>query len=229
MGVTAEPGRSPRRTALIVAIAVVLVVAAAALGRLSAPDAEGAAAAARPSASPSPVTLVRVGGLPMADVDVELTEEYEPHDYSGTAPPVEPTQLDGFYLRIVKLAETGGSNHGLPYRCLRCIPFRISPGVETLTMYRGRFYLEHQMSGFRALGHYRLDGDRIAIFNDPNCSSTEGTYTWARRGGSLRFGLVEDPCPFENERADDFTYSPWTKVDACAFRILGWWPALLGC
>ena len=66
MGVTAEPGRSPRRTALIVAIAVVLVVAAAALGRLSAPDAEGAAAATRPSASPSPVTLVRVGGLPMA-------------------------------------------------------------------------------------------------------------------------------------------------------------------
>ena len=226
---TAEPGRSPGRTALVVATVLVLVVAAAALGRFTAPDGDGAAAADRPSQSPSPVTLVRVGGVPMADVDVELTEEYEPHDYSGTAPPVEPTPLDGFYLRIVKLEETGGSNHGLPYRCLRCIPFRISPGVETLTMYEGRFYLEHQMSGFRALGHYRLDGDRMAIFNDPNCSSTEGTYTWEEHGGSLRFGVVDDPCPFENERADDLTYSPWTKVDACAFRILGWWPALLGC
>jgi hypothetical protein len=226
--VSPEREGSGRRPWLAAGVVLLLVISAAVLGRISAPDAS-ADAASRPSASPSPVTLVRIGGLPMADVDVELTEEFEPHDYSGTAPPVEPTPLDGFYLRIVKLEETGGSNHGLPYRCLRCIPFRISPGVETLTMYQGRFYLEHQMSGFRALGHYRLNGDRIAIFNDPNCSSTEGTYTWARRGGSLRFRVVEDPCPFENERSDDFTYSPWIKVDACGFRILGWWPALLGC
>jgi hypothetical protein len=225
---TSERRGSKGRALSFAGLVLLLVIAAAVLGRLSAPDPPGEAAR-RPSASPSPVTLVRVGGLPMADVDVELTEEYEPHDYSGTAPPVEPTPLDGFYLRIVKLQEVGGSNHGLPYRCFRCIPFRVSPGVETLTMYQGRFYLEHQMSGFRALGHYRLHGDRIAIFNDPNCSSTEGTYTWARRGGSLRFRVVHDPCPFENERSDDLTYSPWIKVDACGFRILGWWPALLGC
>jgi hypothetical protein len=197
-------------------------------GRTTAPTA-GPPLRERASTTPSPVTLVRVGGVPMADVEVELTEEMEPHDYAGGAPPVAATEVDGFYLRVVKLQETGGPRYGLPLRCLRCLPFRINPGVETLTLYQGRFYLEHQMSGFRALGHYRVDDGRIRFFNDPNCSSTEGTYRWSRRGPSLRFRVVDDPCPFEDERADDLTYSAWTRVDACTFRILDWWPALLGC
>jgi hypothetical protein len=179
--------------------------------------------------SPSPVTLARVGGMPLALIEVKLTPQLEPYDYSGAAPEVEPTPVDGFYLRTVTLGETGGPTYGLPYRCLRCPPFRISPGVETLTLFRGRFYLEHQMSGFRALGHYRVDGERIAFFNDPNCSATEGSYRWARHARTLRFQVVDDPCPFEDERAEDFTYGPWTRVDACTFRIMYWWPALLGC
>jgi len=218
-------GRAGIRRAGIALLALGSMLAAGLVGRATAPTTR---APARPSVSPSPVTLVRVGGLPVADVDVELTEELEPHAYDE-APSVEPTPIDGFYLRIVTLAETGGPSHGLPFRCFRCLPFRISPGLETLTMYRGRFYLEHQMSGFRSLGHYVVDGDRIAVFNDPNCSSTEGRYRWERRGSTLRFEVVRDPCPFKDERSDDLTYSAWTRVDACGFRILDWWPALLGC
>jgi hypothetical protein len=175
------------------------------------------------------VTLLRVGGLPIANVQVQLTEELEPHDFTGTAPPDEPTPVDGLYLRIVKLEELGGPSVGLPVRCFRCIPFRISPGLETLTLYHGRFYLEHQTSGFRALGHFRVDGHGIAFFNDPNCSSTEGIYRWSKGAETLRFRVVADPCPFKDERSDDFEYSPWIRVDACTFRIMDWWPALLGC
>ena len=76
---------------------------------------------------------------------------------------------------------------------------------------------------------FPLDGDRIAFFNDPNCSSTEGTYRWSEGRESLRFRVVEDPCPFKDERSTDFGYSPWIRVDACTFRIMDWWPALLGC
>ena len=68
-----EREESPRRSWLAAGVALLLVISAAVLGRISAPDASGDAAS-RPSASPSPVTLVRIGGLPMADVDVELTE-----------------------------------------------------------------------------------------------------------------------------------------------------------
>ena len=179
--------------------------------------------------SPSPVTLVRVGGLPLPLIEVKLTPELEPFDFSGDAPEPRPTPLDGFYLRTITLEETGGPGYGLPYRCFRCPPFRISPGVETLTMFHGRFYLEHQMSGFRALGHYRIDGDRIAFLNDPNCSSTEGSYRWSLQRKALHFDEIDDVCAFGHVRAHDLTYSEWTKVEACAFRILYWWPALLGC
>jgi len=216
------------RRALAVVGAAAALVAAAAIGRATAPAA-APAARPHPSASPSPVTLLRVGGLPIANVQVELTDELEPHDYTGTAPPEIATPVDGLYLRIVKLDALGGPSIGLPVRCFRCIPFRISPGLETLTLYHGRFYLEHQTSGFRALGHFRVDGDRIAFFNDPNCSSTEGTYRWSEGKETLRFRVIEDPCPFKDERADDFGYSPWIRVDACTFRIMDWWPALLGC
>jgi hypothetical protein len=218
-----------KRRALKLLLILPAMVVAVIVGRVTAPERSDTEITSRPSRSPSPVSLVAVGGVLVADVDTELTEEYEPYEYSRPAPRREPTPLDGFYVRIVTLQETGGPSHGLPFRCVRCLPFRISPGLETLTVYEGRFYLDHQMSGFRALGHFRLEGKRIEFFNDPNCSSMTGTYEWKLQGTSLAFDVVRDRCPFKDERADDLTYSPWTKVDACAFRIVHWWPGLFGC
>jgi hypothetical protein len=152
----------------------------------------------------------------------------EPFDHDP-APPLERTSLDGFYLRIVQLDQVGGPRLGLPFHCRRCPPYRVDPGVETLLLHRGRYWMEHQMSGFRAYGHYEVAGDRVTLFNDPNCSMTRGRYRWSRTGATLSFDVLDDPCAFEGERAHDLMFSEWTAVRACLSGIRYWWPALVGC
>ncbi|HET9671815.1 MAG TPA: hypothetical protein VFQ40_03080 [Actinomycetota bacterium] len=159
---------------------------------------------------------------------------FEPFDYRE-APPLEPTALDGFFVRVVTLDELGGPVVGMPMHCRRCVPFEIDPGLETLTLYRGRYFVDHQLTGRRALGHYEVDGDEVRFFNDPNCSGTTGEYRWGLRGRTLSFVGVRDPCPFGDgpdaldHRARDLTYSAWTKVRVCTAQIRSWWPALFPC
>lgn len=157
-----------------------------------------------------------------------FNEYLEPSDYAP-APPLEVTPIDGYYMRIVELEEVGGPRWGLPFHCRRCPAYRVDPGVETLLLYQGRFWLEHQMSGFRAYGHYEVRGNRFTIFNDPNCSQVRGRYLWSRKGASLSFRVLDDVCPFEDERPDDLMFSSWTAVRPCLSGIEYWWPALIGC
>lgn len=144
-------------------------------------------------------------------------------------PPRAATPIDGTYVRIVSLADVGGPLIGLPYRCLRCPPYRVDPGLTTLIFYEGRYFLHHQLSGFKALGHYTIDGDRIRMFNDPNCSGMAGEYSWRLQGGALAFQPIDDTCAFGNERAHDLTVVSWTRVPACHRRMIGLWPGFLGC
>jgi hypothetical protein len=181
------------------------------------------------SPTPSPITAATYLRNHPATPRQPFTELLEPFAFSDPAPPLEATAIDGYYLRIVRLWEVGGSHWGLPFHCRRCPAFRVDPGVETLLLYRGRFWLEHQMSGFRAFGHYRVAGDRVVFFNDPNCSRIRGDYRWRRSGTTLSFRVVDDICPFEDERADDLMFSAWTYVRPCLSGIEYWWPALIDC
>ena len=173
--------------------------------------------------------LVKVGGVFMNERHDELTADMEPYPYTTPIPPREPTAIDGTYVRIMSLRDVGGPVVGLPYRCLRCIPYRVDPGTSTLIFYEGRYFLHHYLSGFKALGHYTVDGDGIHLFNDPNCSSMAGDYTWQLDGRDLSFETVNDPCVFKDERAHDLTLASWTQVPACHRRLIGLWPGFLGC
>lgn len=178
------------------------------------------------SASPS--------ASPVDPLRLAFSERFEPFPYQP-APPLERTSIDGSYVRIVTLEELGGPVVGFPTHCRRCVPFEIDPGLETLTLFRGRYFLEHQLTGRRGLGHYEVTGDRVRFFNDPNCSSTTGTYRWRLDGTTFLLEAVRDPCPFgtgENSvdhRARDLTFSAWSKVRVCTAQVRIWWPALFAC
>ncbi len=183
----------------------------------------------RPSASPSPVDLVKVGGVYMAARSFDLPPEVEPYAYTRPGPPRAATPIDGTYLRVTSIDDVGGPLVGLPYRCLRCIPFRRDAGLSTLIFFEGRYFLEHQISGFRASGHFTVDGGTLTLFNDSNCSSMEGSYRWKRAAGALRLRVIDDPCPFDDLRTADLTFQPWVKVNQCFHRLVDLWPAVVGC
>jgi hypothetical protein len=230
MATNGEPkstGETPAR-GLIVAVgaAVAAFAVGLALGVSLAPEVSPGEPAG--GADPSPSARADLLQYRPATPRQPFDRSIEPFDFDP-APPLEETPIDGFYLRIIDLDEVGGPRLGLPFHCRRCPLYRIDPGVETLLLHRGRFWIEHQISGFRAYGHYEVEDDRVTVYNDPNCSRVRGEYRWARSDGQLSFDVVDDPCAFAGERANDLMFSTWTAVRPCLSGVRYWWPALVGC
>jgi hypothetical protein len=221
-----------RSRGLVVGLVVIVIAAAAfVLGRLSAPSASPSPDASATS-SPSDPPLTRVGGITMVDPGMTL-DDLEPgglpYPYVEPVPPEEPTPVDGAYLRVQPLRGLGPAEVALPMRCLRCIPFRVETGISTLILYRGRYFLNHQSSGFKTLGFYLVKGGRITFYDDPSCPESRGVYRWQRTDARLRLEVLRDPCPFDRLRAIDLTSMVWTSFNHCVSRLEGLWPGELGC
>lgn len=218
----------------LAAALLVLVSAACTRGSEPASAASGSPAATSPSPTPSPSpspegdeVRTAVGGVSTVRREVVLPPELLPYPYTTPTPAPERTELDGTYIRILTFQEAGGFRYAIPRRCLRCIPYKLDPGVHTLVIHEGAFYVNHQLSGFTDLGHVQIEAERAAFFNDPICPQARGVYTWTLDGKELRLSLVDDPC-FPG-RAEDLTFSPWIRVNPCVYRIDDLWPAALGC
>jgi hypothetical protein len=180
--------------------------------------------AATPSPSGEPADRVLFAET-LEDVPVTL----RPYPYTEPTPAPVPTEIDGTYMLILTLEDLGGATHALPFPCRRCLPYARDPGVLTLIFFEGAYFVEHQMSGFHATGHYSVDGNRLTLFNDPNCSRVRGIYTWRLDGASLRLNAVDDPCAFEGERAADLASDVWTRIPICRREVQHLWPGILGC
>lgn len=144
----------------------------------------------------------------------------QPFAYTKPVPENVPTAADGTYVRRVSIAEAGAA----PVPCRRCAPYRFDAGRSTLRLDSGRYYVSHKSAlpkvmGFASTGHFVVKGDRIVFFNDPNCTSTRGSYTWSksrsgsdRKSSELSFKVLEDPCGI-GLRAEYLTALPWTESD----------------
>jgi hypothetical protein len=152
--------------------------------------------------------------------------EATPYPYTTPTPPPGPTPVDGTYLRILTLDDMDGL---LPFRCLRCPPYFPNAGVSTLILHRGNYWLNHQLSGFRALGMYTVQRDRIRFFNDPWCPRDHGVYRWNDDSGELTFEAISGTCDYEKARANDLSMTPWDRIRPCIYRIEYLWPEPVAC
>jgi hypothetical protein len=178
-----------------------------------------------PSSSPTPRGETTLVAETLDDLPVTL----RPYPFTEPTPAPVPTEIDGTYMQIVTFEELGGPISALPFPCRRCLAYARDPGVLTLIFFDGAYFVDHQMSGFHATGHYEVEGDSLTLFNDPNCSRVRGSYTWQMAGRSLRLEVVDDPCAFEGERATDLTAGAWTKIPICRREVIHLWPGILGC
>jgi len=159
----------------------------------------------------------------------EIPVRLRPYPYTEPTPAPVPTDIDGTYMLILTLEDLGGAGAALPFPCRRCLPYARDPGVLTLIFFEGAYFVDHQMSGFHAAGHYEVEGNTLTLFNDPNCSRERGTYTWRIDGTSLRLSAVEDTCAFQGERAADLASDVWTRIPVCRREVQHLWPGILGC
>jgi hypothetical protein len=142
----------------------------------------------------------------------------EPYPYDRPAPPRAPTPIDGTYARTITIRQAGGR----PVYCRRCAPYRRDAGRSRVIFEEGRFFIRYRPvppkdlcsdclrpPDFTATGHYRVSGDRLVLFNDPNCTHTTGVYTWSLNRGRLTLQVEEDPCPYVRLRAKFLTATVW--------------------
>ncbi len=68
------------------------------------------------------------------------------------------------------------------------------------------------------MGHFRVVGERIELFNDVECSGEMGSYRWELVEGRLSLSDHRDPCAF-GQRWKDLTALPWRSTGQAASRI----------
>lgn len=138
-------------------------------------------------------------------------------------PPPEPQPVDGTYV----------VHRDTPpqwWACLRCADYRPSGGTWRLLLDRGVLRLVYDVTGWRTIASYRLDGEIFEVFNDPICPSERGVYRWRAQEDGLSFAVVRDDCAF-GLRAENLTSDPWRSCappDARAAASEAW-PTARGC
>jgi hypothetical protein len=223
-------GTGGRRGRAVVGSMLLLLAACTGSSAASSDPSPTATPAAEPSAQPTKIVLSSKHAThPWEFTDTrkfDVAPEDMPYPYTTPTPPDERTPIDGTYLRILTLDDVDGL---LPFRCLRCPPFFPNAGVSTIAMSKGNYWINHQLSDFRSLGMYTIDGDRITFFNDPWCPQDHGTYRWAIHKDELTFEPVSGTCGYEQARTKDLTTGQWIHIKPCVYRIVHLWPGPVAC
>ena len=158
------------------------------------------------------------------------TDKDEPYPFVSPVPPLRGTPVDGTYLRV------GAGSDTVEVACRRCAAYPPDAGTSRLDLNLGRYEVQHQDPPYRGSGHYRVDGDLITIFNDPECPHASGRYRWHIANDELVLELVADDCA-GSQRATDLSMWPWTAATgpgACQppnheAAVTGHWPGPSAC
>lgn len=99
-----------------------------------------------------------------------------------------------------------------------------------LNLDKGIFRIFHDATGWRSIGSFVVEGDRLILFNDPCCHEVKGTYHWSLREGNFILEVIEDDCAIRL-RAANFTRQPWLscRPPSLEAAITDHWPKPDGC
>jgi hypothetical protein len=122
---------------------------------------------------------------------------------ASAVPPSSPTALDDAYVRHADAPPQWWS-------CLRCADYRPSGGTWRILLDRGVLRMVYDVTRWRTIASYVVDGDQLRIFNDPFCPWEEGVYQWEVVAGHLALDVVEDTCAF-GLRAQNLMAGDWVS------------------
>ena len=94
----------------------------------------------------------------------------------------------------------------------------------------GIFRMIYSVSGWRSLGSFTVSGDRLTLFNDPNCIYDIGVYKWRLEEGQLILTEINDICSI-HLRAENLSNQPWLSCQTSSVvdSVIGNWQAPAGC
>ena len=138
---------------------------------------------------------------PNSIIWIELLQK-TPYPHTAPLPPLRSTVLDGFYAKF-------DPKETPPVPCRRCPDYVPAGGIWKLNLDKGIYRIFHEFTGWRSIGSFVVDGNRVQLFNDPTCMEAVGTYIWKIEAGSLNLQVIADECAIRM-RAKNLTHLPWT-------------------
>ena len=135
-----------------------------------------------------------------SEIWTELLQK-SPYPHTAPLPPHKRTVLDGTYTKF-------DPKKTPPVPCRRCPDYVPAGGIWKLQFSNGVYRIFHELTGWRSIGSFIVDGNRVKLFNDPTCIEVTGTYTWTLTAGRLNWVVVQDECAI-GMRAKNFTRQPW--------------------
>lgn len=136
--------------------------------------------------------------------------QFTPFAYTTPLPPNVHTPVDGVYALF-------DPSEPQWWNCRRCPEYRPAGGVWRLQLDRGVMHLIYDVTGFGSVASYTVEGDRIALFNDPQCPYETGEYTWELEEGDLVLREVQDRCAI-HLRAVNLTRQAWLSCQPPSAR-----------
>jgi hypothetical protein len=171
---------------------------------------------------PAPVPAISLAATPTVDRWQEV-RQWSPYPHTTPLPPQVTTPIDGIYVRFDPRDDDRPP-------CRRCPPYPPEGGVWKLELDAGVFRVYHPRTGWRSLGSYVVQNDRITFFNDPQCHLAVGHFTWRLDGEGLHLAMVNDDCEL-GTRARNFTAQVWQSCQPPNHEaaVTGHWKIPAGC
>lgn len=124
-----------------------------------------------------------------------------PFPHTAPLPARRPTALDGTYTKF-------DPKKTAPVPCRRCPDYVPQGGIWKLNLDKGIFRIFHESTGWRSLGSFIIEGNRVQLFNDPTCIDVMGSYIWTLEEGHLKLHVIQDECAI-GMRAKNLTKLLW--------------------
>lgn len=125
-----------------------------------------------------------------------------PVAYTTPLPAEIKTPIDGTYAKIDPSPPQW-------WLCRRCADYRPSGGIWKLQFERGVMRIYYEVTGWKSLASYTVEGDHLTLFNDPYCRDEVGEYTWKIEAGNLELETISDTCSFDL-RGENLSGQNWT-------------------
>ena len=135
-----------------------------------------------------------------AEIWSELLQK-TPFPHTAPLPPPAPSVVDGTYTKV-------DPQKTPPVPCRRCPDYVPEGGTWKLHLSEGVFRIFHEFSGWRSIGSFVVEENKVRLFNDPTCMEVTGSYLWALETGRLSLQVIKDECAI-GMRAKNLIKQPW--------------------
>ena len=146
-----------------------------------------------------------------------------PFPHTAPLSPQVPSAVDGTYTKF-------DPKKTPPVPCRRCPDYVPEGGIWKLQLNKGVFRIFHEFSGWRSIGSFVAEENKVRLFNDPTCMEVTGSYLWVLETGRLSLQVIEDECAI-GMRAKNISKQPWRSCQPPTMEagFSGHWKKPPGC